>query len=139
MDRNPEYYKNRRTRRKHLRKRRIANNKKRSLAKLKKRKAILAGWKAMLKKYSKCCECGEKENLTFDHVRGEKKTTIANNDLLGFTAFWEELEKCDIVCRWCHDAREHLRGTATFQKLGNIRSQQHLEWMKAKRNAAADE
>jgi len=68
--------------------------------------------------------------MTFDHVRGKKKHTMGNNSITTYRAFLREVEKCDIVCRWCHDAREHLRGTPSFQKLGDPISRERVKMLR---------
>lgn len=58
-----------------------------------------------------CIDCKEKDIvvLEFDHVRGEKKNTIANLINYGnLENLQKELEKCEIRCRNCH-ARKTAR------------------------------
>jgi hypothetical protein len=84
----------------------------------------------MLKKYSLCQECGinyPSEKMSFDHVRGKKSFNVSQG-AHSYGRFWREVEKCDIVCRWCHDAREYLRGV--FKTLRDPMSQQKLREMR---------
>jgi hypothetical protein len=59
-------------------------------------------------------DCGvtfPSEQMTFDHVRGVKKFNLG--DSLGrrtHKQVMEEVAKCEIVCRDCHDKREIARG-----------------------------
>jgi hypothetical protein len=63
-----------------------------------------------------CADCGvtDPDSLTFDHVRGVKKTTIANTVNLGYTieAIQTELLKCEIRCWTCHMRIEKKRRSA---------------------------
>lgn len=58
-------------------------------------------------------DCGktDPDSLTFDHVRGVKKMTIANMVNLGYSieAIREELDKCDVRCWTCHMKIEKKR------------------------------
>jgi len=60
-----------------------------------------------------CVDCGnsDPESLTFDHVRGVKKTTIANMVNLGYSveALQDEIAKCDVRCWICHMKIEKKR------------------------------
>lgn len=48
--------------------------------------------------------------MTFDHRdRAKKKYVIANIRAINPKKFLEEINKCDVVCRNCHDIREYLR------------------------------
>jgi len=63
-----------------------------------------------------CVDCGnsDSEALTFDHVRGIKKTTIANMVNLGYSieAIQDEINKCDVRCWTCHMKIEKKRRVA---------------------------
>jgi hypothetical protein len=60
-----------------------------------------------------CVDCGDSdpESLTFDHVRGVKKTTIANMVNLGYTieSIKDEISKCEVRCWTCHMKIEKKR------------------------------
>lgn len=60
-----------------------------------------------------CVDCGnpDSESLTFDHVRGVKKMTIANMVNLGYSieAIQSEILKCEIRCWTCHMKIEKKR------------------------------
>lgn len=62
---------------------------------------------------SVCADCGEYDFsvLTFDHVRGEKKTEVSAMVSQGYSieAIMDEIAKCDIVCFNCHMRREQQR------------------------------
>ncbi len=63
-----------------------------------------------------CIDCGvtDPESLTFDHVRGVKKSTIANMVNLGYSieAIQEEIDKCEVRCWTCHMKIEKKRRSA---------------------------
>ena len=60
-----------------------------------------------------CFDCGESDFsvLTFDHVRGKKKTNISDMISQGYSiaSLESELEKTEIVCFNCHMKREQKR------------------------------
>lgn len=60
-----------------------------------------------------CVDCNQTdpESLTFDHVRGVKKATIANMVNLGYSikALQVEIAKCEIRCWTCHMKVEKKR------------------------------
>jgi len=60
-----------------------------------------------------CLDCGQLKQIsemTFDHIRGEKIFNIANGSKKSWNQLLKEIEKCEIVCRSCHNVREYLRG-----------------------------
>jgi hypothetical protein len=68
-----------------------------------------------------CLDCGYKIHhaaLEFDHREGESKiadvAVLLNQNRL--TAMWEEIAKCDVVCKNCHGIRTWNR---TQQKKDN--------------------
>ena len=60
-----------------------------------------------------CVDCfnSDPEALTFDHVRGVKKMTIANMVNLGYSieAIQAEMYKCEVRCWTCHMKIEKKR------------------------------
>ncbi len=57
-----------------------------------------------------CVDCGEANiiALTFDHVRGKKKYTIARTlscNVVSLKTLKEEIEKCDVRCANCHNIK----------------------------------
>ena len=60
-----------------------------------------------------CVDCHniDPDSLTFDHVRGVKKMTIANMVNLGYSieAIQSEISKCEIRCWTCHMRIEKKR------------------------------
>lgn len=62
---------------------------------------------------ARCADCGidDPRVLTFDHVRGKKKTNIS--DMIGKAVSIEtldaEIAKCEIVCHNCHAIRTQKR------------------------------
>lgn len=65
------------------------------------------------KKSNPCIDCGatDIDSLTFDHVRGIKKMTIANMVNLGYSiqAIQNEINKCEVRCWTCHMRIEKKR------------------------------
>jgi hypothetical protein len=51
-----------------------------------------------------CVDCGEKDPivLEFDHVRGEKRSTVSKLKQSSKTAVEEEIKKCAVRCANCH-------------------------------------
>ena len=71
--------------------------------------------KAMVQKAKNkpCHDCQrqlEPSQMTFDHVKGPKCFDLADGPKKSWTAITKELEKCEIVCRSCHNVREFQRG-----------------------------
>lgn len=64
------------------------------------------------KESQSCADCGKYYPyyvMQFDHVRGEKKFTLATRSAsFGSKKFMDELKKCDLVCANCHMIREHM-------------------------------
>lgn len=60
------------------------------------------------------CDNSDPDALTFDHVRGVKKTTIANMVNLGYSieAISVEIAKCEVRCWTCHMKIEKRRRIA---------------------------
>jgi hypothetical protein len=65
-----------------------------------------------------CADCGkpDPEALTFDHVRGIKKKTIANMVNLGYSieAIQSEINKCEVRCWTCLIRIEKKRRSALY-------------------------
>lgn len=63
-----------------------------------------------------CKDCGVQYPfyvMQFDHVRGEKKFTIATigRTYISMKDLQEEIAKCEVVCANCHCARTYIRRT----------------------------
>ena len=130
MNKPPEYYRERRLRRKKKKRERTKTISKKNCARTKEKRRILTGWAKMLRRYIPCKDCNNTYDascMSFDHCRGPKKFLIGGGKISTKASFVREIEKCDIVCRWCHDAREHLRGLPSFQKLGNPTSRERVK------------
>ena len=56
-----------------------------------------------------CVDCGETNiiALQFDHVRGDKKTTISEMCIKGYAlqTIKDEIAKCDVRCGNCHSRK----------------------------------
>jgi hypothetical protein len=62
--------------------------------------------KAIDKLGGKCVECNNAEELQFDHIdRNTKKFTIASLSSINEKAFWEEINKCQLLCETCHQKK----------------------------------
>ena len=48
-----------------------------------------------------CIKCGTRESLELDHI-DRKNKTFAISRPPSEKAFWEELKKCQILCKKCH-------------------------------------
>lgn len=65
-----------------------------------------------------CCKrCGSTESLDFDHIDPKTKVmTIARASSRREEFFWEEVRKCQLLCKLCHidktaeDAKLALQG-----------------------------
>lgn len=54
----------------------------------------------------KCVGCGTTENLQFDHIdRTKKKYSITKRSLNSFDTLKEELDKCQLLCKTCHEIK----------------------------------
>lgn len=52
---------------------------------------------------SKCKRCGETEELDFDHINPLTKImSIARASSRSEKFFWEEVDKCQLLCKPCH-------------------------------------
>lgn len=50
-----------------------------------------------------CARCGDSEELDFDHIDPLTKImSIARASSRSETFFWEEVEKCQLLCKPCH-------------------------------------
>lgn len=51
----------------------------------------------------KCVRCGTTKELEFDHIKPEtKKMTIARASSMNEKFFWEEVAKCQLLCKTHH-------------------------------------
>lgn len=70
-------------------------------------------------KNKECMDCGViKSNMTFDHVKGKKSFDIAGGPKHSWVQLFQEISKCEVVCRSCHNVREYLRGV--FNQLTEV-------------------
>lgn len=69
-----------------------------------------------------CMDCGRSfspECMDFDHVRGEKKYTIAAMvRWVSMEALQDEIAKCDVVCACCHRTRTKHRPQPAYRRRG---------------------
>ena len=50
-----------------------------------------------------CAQCGTKDELEFDHINIEdKKYNISKILTSSKEVFWDEIKKCQLLCRKCH-------------------------------------
>lgn len=69
---------------------------------------------------NKCIKCGSIEKLEFDHK--DRKTKRTNfTEMLHYSekAFWEELNKCQLLCHNCHVDKS--RNDGSWQKIKPIK------------------
>ena len=68
---------------------------------------------AEVKEVSKCIDCGEDNPvvLDFDHVRGEKTSSISDmmRGAYGLETLKKEMNKCEVRCSNCHRVATHKR------------------------------
>jgi hypothetical protein len=65
-----------------------------------------------LKENTPCVDCGNSYPhyiMDFDHTRGIKKAKMSELITSSWRTFFEELDKCDIVCANCHKVRTYDR------------------------------
>ena len=92
----------------------LLRNIRRSAQKYKERAGTLKKLYIKVKDETPCTDCGviKPGEMSYDHARGVKKFNIQRREFRNrsFEEIREEIAKCDIVCRPCHDAREYKRG-----------------------------
>jgi len=71
-------------------------------------------------KGGKCADCGWNGNIAafqFHHrTPSEKKFTISSNPKVSWEKYWEEIEKCDLLCANCHMIRHSDNADPQFLK-----------------------
>lgn len=70
-----------------------------------------------------CSDCGQKFPpicMDFDHVRGEKKFSIAQRAgrTMSLDLLLAEIDKCEIVCACCHRLRTQKRQEEKWKEEG---------------------
>lgn len=70
-----------------------------------------------------CVDCGEKDVrcLEFDHVRGEKVSSVGHMTRFKHEKLIAEMDKCEVRCANCHkkvtrDRGQHIRPRLTYRK-----------------------
>jgi 5-methylcytosine-specific restriction endonuclease McrA len=70
----------------------------------------------------KCVECSSETDLEFDHIdKNSKSFPISRSP--SEKCFWEELEKCQLLCKKCHRRKstlEHQGDNCSHAKLSTI-------------------
>jgi hypothetical protein len=75
-----------------------------------------------------CWQCGDKDDLEFDHINPEDKTfTIARGSSFSNKRFWKELQKCQLLCKHHH-----------IEKTSKEQSVEHGGGITGKRNCYCD-
>jgi len=62
-----------------------------------------------------CKDCGLQKDqnlMTFDHIENNKSFDLADGPRKSWVRLKEEIEKCEVVCRSCHNIREFLRDSS---------------------------
>jgi protein-arginine kinase activator protein McsA len=71
-------------------------------------------------KGGKCADCGWNGNIAafqFHHRDpSEKRFTISSNPKVSWEKYWEEIEKCDLLCANCHMIRHSDNADPQFLK-----------------------
>jgi hypothetical protein len=76
----------------------------------------------------KCVCCGSTEKLQFDHIkRSTRKYRFPHFYKLEEKLFYEELKKCQLLCRSCHDKKSVFERGRKYGKgiHGNINNYKH--------------
>jgi hypothetical protein len=67
-----------------------------------------------IEKLGGVCKCGRSEGLQFDHIDpATKKFTLAKLSSVNEEDFWKEVDKCQLLCDTCHQAK-------TLRDLGRV-------------------
>jgi 5-methylcytosine-specific restriction endonuclease McrA len=62
--------------------------------------------KAVDKLGGKCYTCSSQDGLQFDHVDPNNKSfTIAKMSSVSEEKFWQEVDKCQLLCQNCHEKK----------------------------------
>lgn len=57
----------------------------------------------------KCLWCGSKDDLQFDHIKPENKVgNLSNMARCSTEKFWNEVKKCQLLCRDCHKWKSRI-------------------------------
>ena len=68
-----------------------------------KRSRLYQEWRTEYLKTHPCVKCGATEALHFDHIDPNTKVRALSNMLnYSLDSILEELEKCQVLCRFCH-------------------------------------
>lgn len=90
--------------------------------KFKKEQHITRKLKAIIQLGGKCVECGTNESLELDHIdRNSKSFPISRPP--SEKEFWEELKKCQVLCKWCHRNKstiDHQGDNCPHAKLNSV-------------------
>lgn len=66
-----------------------------------------ANWKKAVERLGgRCVDCGATENLSFDHVRGEKLFEIGSRLTRNWSGIVDEVDKCELRCLSCHGKKD---------------------------------
>jgi 5-methylcytosine-specific restriction endonuclease McrA len=81
----------------------------------------------------KCNLCGSTDQLELDHIdRTTKKYTVARIYSYSEKTFWEEVEKCQILCRKCHifKSKNDISDYQLNQKIKGKSKYRGVFWLK---------
>lgn len=70
-----------------------------------------------------CMDCNKVKSLkemTFDHIKGNKKFDIADGCRKSWNQLQLEIDKCQVVCKICHNIREFMRGIARLTSVNDL-------------------
>lgn len=90
------------------------NNRQNQIDRVRNRGARVRDEVRAYKEAQPCADCGQcypHYVMDFDHIRGEKKSNVADivNRSASAAQVWDEIAKCEIVCANCHRLRTHRR------------------------------
>lgn len=82
---------------------------------------------------SVCAECGTTNNLQFDHVDSTTKLFDVSVGMRAFKIWFDEIKKCQLLCRPCH-IKKTIKNeeTAGQKKYGSLRHGTYTMYMKGK-------
>lgn len=86
------------------------------------------------------CKCGREDGLQFDHIDPQSKSfTIAKLSSVKEEKFWEEVDKCQLLCEDCHNKKtlHDLGRESAKNKHGTLSSFRYCKCSECKAAKAA--
>lgn len=71
----------------------------------------------------RCVFCGTSNGLQFDHIDPTTKLfTIAKGSSFSEERFWREVDKCQLLCRNCHDVKHSAERSVKMRAYNESRA-----------------